>query len=656
MPNSPGDTLALNGARVIINPSASNEVVGKAEYRRNLVNAASGRQIGAYIYVSSGANESSSDLVFGGHSLISENGSIIAENKRFKFNSNTIYADINIRLLNHYRMKNTSFENLSTVREICLEFENTKLPLIRKYSQTPFVPENSVKRKEILNEILEMQSTGLARRLRSAKIQKCVIGLSGGLDSTLALLVIEKTYEKLSIPMKNLIAVTMPGFGTTGRTYNNACNLAKSIGATLREIRIEDSINQHFKDIGQEPSKYDLTYENSQARERTQILFDIANMENGIVVGTGDLSELALGWCTYNGDHMSNYAVNCSVPKTLIRYLVETIAEEQGNKILYDILSTPVSPELLPANSNGTIVQITENLLGPYELHDYFIYHRVRLGENIPTTFELACSSFEGKYNEETIYKWLSSFERRFATQQFKRNAIPDGPKVGTVSFSPRGDLRMPADMSLYGINRILEQIKKEIKNKNTIRIGVFGGSFNPIHNAHIEIAENALQQANLDKIIFVPAKVSPYKKDSTEYESEIHRLNMIKIAIKDNPKFEVSECDIHREGVSYTIDMLGDIKMKYSNAELYFIGGEALYDIKNWHRGEEVIKKVKLIVAPRDGYVLDKVYFPKGTIFLHEPATNTSSTVIRNGDNSFLPSEVLDYIIENNLYGRSKN
>jgi NAD+ synthase (glutamine-hydrolysing) len=456
VPNIPSNALAENGAVVILNLSASNEVVGKYAYRKNLVQSASGRQLGAYVYCSSGANESTSDLVFGGHCLIAENGGIIAENKRFDMISNITYADINIRLLQNYRRRNMSFRNLSDMRNVEITLPDTEFPLMRKYSPAPFVPSDSSRRKERCDEILEMQATGLAKRLKATGIKKCVIGLSGGLDSTLAFLVIVKAYQKLNISMENLIAVTMPGFGTSDRTYDNACNLAKSMKATLKEISITDSVMQHFKDIGQDPTVHDITYENSQARERTQILFDIANKENGIVIGTGDLSELALGWCTYNGDHMSNYAVNCSIPKTLVRHLVSTVAEEEDSDILRDIVNTPVSPELLPPNSDGTIAQVTEDTVGPYELHDYFIYHRVRLGENIPTAFALACDSFEGKYDRETIFKWLSVFEHRFASQQFKRNAIPDGPKVGTVSFSPRGDLRMPSDMSVGSVERAL--------------------------------------------------------------------------------------------------------------------------------------------------------------------------------------------------------
>ena len=460
--SAPSNEQAENGANIILNPSASNDIVGKADYRRTIVQSASGRQIGGYIYVSSGINESTSDMVFGGHAIIAENGGIIAENKRFDFSSNITYADINVRLLNNHRARNMSFQNKNTMRQIDLDFPSTKGKLLRTFTKLPFVPQNAEKRHERCQEILEMQSAGLAKRIKSMGTNpKCVLGLSGGLDSTLAFLVIERAYEKLDVPMKNLIAVTMQGFGTTDRTYKNACELAKSSGATLLEIPIRDAVKKHLADIGHDGATQDITYENAQARERTQILFDLANKERGIVVGTGDLSELALGFCTYNGDHMSNYAVNCSIPKTLVRHIVKTVAEEKNNKILFDIVDTPVSPELLPPNKDGTIAQKTEDFIGSYDLHDYFLYHRLRLGEDIKTTYELACQSFPDRPKKE-IYDTLCTFERRFATQQFKRNCVPDGPKVGTVSLSPRGDLRMPSDMTLGAINKTLEEISKD--------------------------------------------------------------------------------------------------------------------------------------------------------------------------------------------------
>ncbi|MDR0930248.1 MAG: NAD(+) synthase [Clostridiales bacterium] len=464
VPNPPANALAENGANVILNLSASNEIIGKANYRKQLVNSASGRQIGAYVYCSAGATESSADLVFGGHSLISENGSLIAENKRFDLTSNITCADINIRLLNNFRRRNMSMTNISDMRNIDVKLPD-KIPtkLMRKYSKTPFVPQNESKRKERCDEILEIQSTALAQRMKASGIKKIVVGLSGGLDSTLAFIVMQKALKKLNLPPENLVAVTMPGFGTTNRTKNNAVELATNAGATLLTIDIKDSVMQHFKDIGQDPNTHDVTYENAQARERTQVLFDLANKMGGMVIGTGDLSEIALGWDTYGGDHLSNYSVNASVPKTLVRFLVSTVADEENNDILRDICATPVSPELLPPNADGTIAQITEDTVGPYELHDYFLYHRVRLGEDIATTFNLACDSFEGNYDKQTIFKWLSKFEYRFATQQFKRNCMPDGPKIGTVSLSPRGDLRMPTDASLGTIKKVLERIEQTI-------------------------------------------------------------------------------------------------------------------------------------------------------------------------------------------------
>jgi len=461
--NPPSNALSEAGANIIINLSASNEVVGKAEYRRTIISAMSGNQIGAYIYVSAGPNESSSDLVFGGHTIIAEYGGIIAENKRFELESGITCADINVRLLDNYRRKNASFRNSGSARKITAVFSETGFPLLRRYSKTPFVPDDETARRERCEEILEMQATGLAKRLKSSGIKKCVLGLSGGLDSTLAFLVVRRAYRKLGIPDNNLIAVTMPGFGTTDRTYNNACTLAKTSGADLREISIRPSVEQHFRDIGWDINNHSVTYENAQARERTQILFDIANAENGLVIGTGDLSEFALGWATYSGDHMSHYAVNCSIPKTLVRYLVSAVAMQEDSALLRDILSTPVSPELLPPNPDGTIFQETEDIVGPYELHDYFIYHRLRLGENIPVTFALACDSFAGVYDKKTIFKWLKTFETRFAFSQFKRNCVPDGPKVGTVSLSPRGDLRMPSDMSQGTLLDVLDEIEKSL-------------------------------------------------------------------------------------------------------------------------------------------------------------------------------------------------
>jgi NAD+ synthase (glutamine-hydrolysing) len=450
--NPPSNKLAENGANLIFNLSASNDIIGKPEFRRNLIMSQSARLFCAYIYASCGPNESSSDLVFGGHAIIAENGVILAENQRFNFGSSMITTDINAKRLANYRRRSTTFKGGdSNIRNIPVEFDRVVTPA-RKYSPTPFVPKNPEECAHRCEEILNIQATGLAQRLRAAEINKCVLGLSGGLDSALAFLVINRAFCKLGIDISNLIAVTMPGLGTGSRTLNNAVRLAKIYGATLKNVDINPAVNQHFSDISLNPDVHNTAYENAQARERTQILMDIANQENALVVGTSDLSELALGWCTYNGDHMSMYSVNCSVPKTLVRCLTESVAEkEQGEKaeILRDILGTPASPELLPPDESGAITQITENKIGPYELHDFFLYHHIRGGENLETTLMLAQSAFEGKYAGEEIRKWLEVFVNRFYRQQFKRNCMPDGPKIGTVSLSPRGDWRAPSDISI---------------------------------------------------------------------------------------------------------------------------------------------------------------------------------------------------------------
>lgn len=450
----PSNKLALLGANVIFNLSASNEVIGKKEYRRELVKMQSAKTISGYVYCSSGVNESTSDLVFSGESMIFENGSCLANNERFDFESNMIFTEIDTKRLSNDRRKNTSFMGNPVdleYREIKINIPDDIENLTRKYSKTPFVPEDKKKISEICEEILNIQSYGLAKRLLHTNINKTVIGISGGLDSTLAFLVIIKAYEILNLPKENIIAITMPGFGTTSRTHNNSMNLINEYGATFREINITKSSLQHFEDIGHDKNIKDVTYENAQARERTKILMDIANKENGLVVGTGDLSELALGWCTYNGDHMSMYAVNASIPKTLVKYIIKWVADnskEECKNIINDILDTPISPELLPPDEKGNIEQKTEEKVGPYILHDFFLYHFLRYGAEPKKIYTLACKTFKQDFKEEEIKHWLQAFIKRFFTQQFKRNCMPDGPKVGTVSLSPRGDLRMPSDAS----------------------------------------------------------------------------------------------------------------------------------------------------------------------------------------------------------------
>ena len=450
----PSNKLALLGANIIFNLSASNEVIGKKEYRRELVKMQSAKTISGYVYCSSGVNESTSDVVFSGGSMIFENGSCLANNERFDFESNMIFTEIDTKRLSNDRRKNTSFMGNPVdleYREIEINIPDNIENLTREYSKTPFVPEDKKKISEICEEILNIQSYGLAKRLLHTNINKTVIGISGGLDSTLAFLVIIKAYEILNIPKENIIAITMPGFGTTSRTHNNSMKLINEYGATFREINITKSSLQHFEDIGHDKNIKDVTYENAQARERTKILMDIANKENGLVVGTGDLSELALGWCTYNGDHMSMYAVNTSIPKTLVKYIIKWVAEnskEECKNIINDILDTPISPELLPPDEKGNIEQKTEEQVGPYILHDFFLYHFLRYGAEPKKIYILACKTFKQDFKEEEIKHWLQVFIKRFFTQQFKRNCMPDGPKVGTVSLSPRGDLRMPSDAS----------------------------------------------------------------------------------------------------------------------------------------------------------------------------------------------------------------
>lgn len=450
----PSNKLALLGANIIFNLSASNEVIGKKEYRKELVKMQSAKTISGYVYCSSGVNESTSDVVLSGDSMIFENGSCLVNNSRFDFESNMIFTEIDTKRLSNDRRKNTSFMGNPVdleYREIEINIPDNIENLTREYSKTPFVPEDKKKISEICEEILNIQSYGLAKRLLHTNINKTVIGISGGLDSTLAFLVITKAYEILNLPKENIIAITMPGFGTTSRTHNNSIKLINEYGATFREINITKSSLQHLEDIGHDKNIKDVTYENAQARERTKILMDVANKENGLVIGTGDLSELALGWCTYNGDHMSMYAVNTSIPKTLVKYIIKWVAgnsKEECKNIINDILYTPISPELLPPDEKGNIEQKTEEQVGPYILHDFFLYHFLRYGAEPKKIYILACKTFKQDFKKEEIKHWLQVFIKRFFTQQFKRNCMPDGPKVGTVSLSPRGDLRMPSDVN----------------------------------------------------------------------------------------------------------------------------------------------------------------------------------------------------------------
>ena len=461
VPYSPSVDYVRNGAQVIFNLSCSDEIIGKAKYRRDLVKMQSAKLMAAYVYCDAGFGESTQDLVFAGHNLIAENGKILSESKRFANDNDDdaiIYADIDLERIDADRRRaNTFASDISGNDGIDLiEFEAEFADIIpeRKISKTPFVPESKGDLEARCEDILNMQAAGLYTRLNAIGCKKAVIGLSGGLDSTLALIVTIHAFDKLGIDRKNIIGVTMPGFGTTARTKNNSVNIAEQYGCTLRTISISDAVIQHFKDIGHDEKVHDITYENSQARERTQILMDIANQEGGLVVGTGDLSELALGWATYNGDHMSMYGVNCSIPKTLVRYLVSYESQRTASvnaslsEALADIVATPVSPELLPPTDDGKISQKTEETVGPYELHDFFLYYMIRFGFTPSKIYRMALIAFKDSYDPETIYKWEETFLRRFFTQQFKRSCVPDGPKVGTVSLSPRGDWRMPSDAS----------------------------------------------------------------------------------------------------------------------------------------------------------------------------------------------------------------
>ncbi|MDD4921754.1 MAG: NAD(+) synthase [Bacteroidales bacterium] len=456
MPVPPSSYHALHGANLLLNLSASNELVAKNDYRKQLIAQQSTRCFAAYIYASCGFGESTTDVVFAGNAEIVENGSVLAESERFSMESQLIISEVDVARLNAERLRQTSFSDIflpatekkyRTVSFALSEMDETKFTRI--FARHPFVPSGKLL-EERCHELFSIQVQGLATRLVHTNCKHAVIGISGGLDSTLALLVTVKTFDKLGIPRKNIEGITMPGFGTTDRTYQNAINLIHSLGVTLREISICKAVEQHFQDIGHDPSMHDVTYENSQARERTQILMDISNQVNGLVIGTGDLSELALGWATYNGDHMSMYGVNSGIPKTLVRFMVQWVADNQVEKetagILSDVVDTPVSPELLPATSDGKISQKTEDLVGPYELHDFFLYYALRFGFQPRKVLWMACRAFAGLYTEAVILSWLRTFYKRFFAQQFKRSCLPDGPKVGSVSLSPRGDWRMPSD------------------------------------------------------------------------------------------------------------------------------------------------------------------------------------------------------------------
>lgn len=458
-PCPPSGELALSGADIILNLSASNEMIGKAEYRRDLVKNQSARLLCAYAYASAGDGESTSDMVFGGHNIIAENGAVLSETELFK--NGLITAEIDLGRLASERRRNTSFIPTDTAETVYFNMEIAETPLKRYIPKTPFVPSGKADRDKRCEDILTMQSCGLKKRLEHTHAQSAVIGISGGLDSCLALIVAVRAIDMLNRPRTDIVAVTMPCFGTTSRTHSNAQLLCERLGVSFKEIDIAASVKQHFSDLGHDPNNYNVVYENGQARERTQLLMDIANQKNGLVVGTGDLSELALGWATYNGDHMSMYGVNASVPKTLVRYIVsyysDVCGDEQLSAVLRDILDTPVSPELLPADSDK-ITQKTEDLVGPYELHDFFLYYGIRWGCAPKKVFRLAVHAFGEEYSRETILKWLKTFYRRFFNQQFKRSCLPDGPKVGSVTLSPRADWRMPSD----AVSRLwLEQLEE---------------------------------------------------------------------------------------------------------------------------------------------------------------------------------------------------
>ena len=474
--NPPSGAMAAAGATLLINLSASPEILGKCSYRRALVESQSARCLSAYLYASAGPGESSTDLVFSGHSLVAEYGQILAETERFQFTSQMAVADIDVQRLVHERLRNNSYAASMTDQDFLLVpvevTERQADDLLRPIAKTPFVPIDLAERQGRCEEIFAIQTTGLMKRLMHTGSQKVVLGISGGLDSTLALLVTVKAFDRLKWSRNDILAVTMPGFGTTARTKGNAETLAAELGVDLRMISIDAAVHQHFADIGQNPDNHDITYENSQARERTQILMDLANQVGGLVVGTGDLSELALGWATYNGDHMSMYGVNASVPKTLVRYLIEWCAEAEFSgktaEVLHDVCDTPVSPELLPPDEDGAISQKTEDHVGPYELHDFFLFQVVRNQFSPRKILDLACRAFAEDYSQAEILKWLKLFYSRFFAQQFKRSCLPDGPKVGSVSLSPRGDWRMPSDASANLWLEELDQIAATAVEKDS--------------------------------------------------------------------------------------------------------------------------------------------------------------------------------------------
>ncbi len=464
-PIPPSIQAAREGATVIVNCSASDETIGKASYRESLIGGQSARLIAGYIYANAGEGESTTDLVFGGHNMIAENGTVLAASRRFE--NGIIYSELDVNRLAGERQKNTTFKmsDERTLMRVPFDIAITETKLTRRFDARPFVPDEEKERAKRCKEILTIQAMGLKKRLMHTGAERAVVGISGGLDSTLALLVTAQAFDALGLDRKEILAVTMPCFGTTDRTYQNACKMSLSLGAELREVPIKDAVTQHFKDIGHDPEDHSVTYENSQARERTQVIMDIANEMGGLVIGTGDMSELALGWATYNGDHMSMYGVNASVPKTLVRHLVryyaDTTKDQELKAVLLDVLDTPVSPELLPPK-DGKIAQKTEDLVGPYELHDFFLYYFLRFGYAPSKIYRIARYAFAGEYEDAVIYKWLCTFCRRFFSQQFKRSCLPDGPKVGTVALSPRGDWRMPSDACVASWMRDLEKAAAE--------------------------------------------------------------------------------------------------------------------------------------------------------------------------------------------------
>jgi NAD+ synthase (glutamine-hydrolysing) len=468
----PGSTHAMSGAGILFNLSAGNEMIGKQHYVKSLISQQSARCHAAYIYTSAGFGESSTDLVYSGNAYIYENGRLLSESQRFQFGEQLIINEIDIELLEAERKKNTIFisrpviDNYRFISIIARAKPEAIFTLTRPVDPEPFIPDIE-NYEETYEEIFSIQVSGLAKRLIHTGAKSLVLGISGGLDSTLALLVCIKTIDKLGLPRKMIHGITMPGFGTTNRTYSNAIRLMNALEITSREISIVAACEQHFKDIGHDPSIHDITYENAQSRERTQILMDVANQTNGLVVGTGVLSESALGWTTYNGDHMSMYAVNVGVPKTVIRYLVRWIAENQSDEtvhsILSDVLDTPVSPELIPTDSKGQMAQFTEDIIGPYELHDFFLFYTLRYGFRPSKIFFLTKNAFHDKYNDTVILKWMNVFFRRLFSQQFKRSCIPDGPKVGSVNLSPRGDWRMPSDASAEAWLNEIKDLEKKI-------------------------------------------------------------------------------------------------------------------------------------------------------------------------------------------------